>query len=326
MVGMKWSAVLALTVAGLASAPGIVAPGIAGAQATISVPAVVGPEQSNRHVATGYARAHPNSAPAGSNNFGCRPSAKHPRPVLLAHGTDTEAYADWAAVAPQLAADGHCVFALNYGGDPVKDTFGVSNIVSSADEFSAFVDEVRSATGAQKVDVVGYSQGATVTRYYIDKLGGSQFVDHWVGLASPTYGGVMFGLVPVVRAIPGGEDFIADNFSVAVREQMEGSELLRSLNDGGDTVPGVRYTTIGSRVDEMIQPYSNIALRDPGAENITVQDLCPQNLTGHFRMPYDPYVIDIIRTSLDPAAERHASCVAVPLGADIPQVVIDANS
>ena len=30
--------------------------------------------------------------------------------------TDTEAYADWAALSPALAADGYCVFALNYGG------------------------------------------------------------------------------------------------------------------------------------------------------------------------------------------------------------------
>ncbi len=136
----------------------------------------------------------------------------------------------------------------------------------------------------------------------------------------------MFGLVPIVRAIPGGEDFVEDVFSRAVREQMQGSDMLNTLNAGGDTVPGVRYTTIGSTVDEMIQPSSNIALRGAGAENIVLQDLCPSNLTGHFRMPYDPYVIDVIRTVLDPDAERHASCSVVPLGTDIPQVVIDANS
>lgn len=310
----------------LASACLVALPSVAGAQSGASVPTHVGPAQISRHSATAYAETHPDSAPAGSNNFDCRPTAEHPRPVLLAHGTDTQAYTDWAAVAPALAADGYCVFVLNYGGDPEEDTFGVGDIVSSASEFSAFVDQVRSRTGADRVDVIGYSQGATVTRYYTNKLGGSQFVDHWIGLASPTYGGVMFGLVPLVRAIPGGEEFVEDTFSVAVREQMEGSDLLRSLNNGGDTVPGVRYTTIGSQVDEVIQPSSNIALRDSGAENIVLQDLCPQNLTGHFRMPYDPYVIDIIRTSLDPDAERHAPCTAVPLGTDIPQVVIDANS
>ncbi len=321
MSGMTRCAGLVLACACL-----VTIPGVAGAQSGTAVPTYIGPVQESRHAAIAYAETHPDSAPAGSNDFGCRPTAEHPRPVLLAHGTDTQAYTDWAAVAPALAADGYCVFVLNYGGDPEESTFGVGDIVSSASEFSVFVDQVRSSTGTDRVDVIGYSQGATVTRYYINKLGGSEFVHHWIGLASPTYGGVMYGLVPLVRAIPGGEKFVEDTFSVAVREQMEGSDLLRSLNGGGDTVPGVQYTTIGSQVDEVIQPSSNIALRDPGAENIVLQDLCPQNLTGHFRMPYDPYVIDIIRTSLDRDAARHAPCMVVPLGADIPQVVIDANS
>lgn len=332
-VGLTFSVAVALLI-GAPPAISAAAPSLPSSSAdAMDVPLDIGPGQATRSVATAYAHAHPGSAPAGSNDFGCVPSAAHPRPVVLAHGTDTEAYADWAALSPALAADGYCVFALNYGGvikeqdgDVAHETYGVGDIVGSATAFGSFVDQVLTATGADKVDVIGYSQGATVTRYYVNKMGGDAYVDHWVGLASPTYGGVMFGLVPIVRAIPGGEDFVEDVFSRAVREQMQGSDMLNALNDGGDTVTGVRYTTIGSTVDEMIQPSSNIALRDAGAENIVLQDLCPSNLTGHFRMPYDPYVIDVIRTVLDPDAERHATCSAVPLGTDIPQVVIDANS
>ncbi|MDJ0114222.1 lipase, partial [Rhodococcus erythropolis] len=64
----------------------------------MDVPLDIGPGQATRSVATAYAHAHPGSAPAGSNDFACEPSATHPRPVVLAHGTDTEAYADWAAL------------------------------------------------------------------------------------------------------------------------------------------------------------------------------------------------------------------------------------
>lgn len=325
-VGLTVSVVTAL----LLGAP----PALAGAESVVgastsepmAVPMEIGPSQVSRSAATAFAHAHPGSAPAGSNDFDCVPSSTHPRPVILAHGTDTEAYKDWAALAPALANDGFCVFVLNYGGDDSHGTYGVGDIVGSAGQFGAFVERVRAATGAETVDVLGYSQGATVTRYYVNKLGGSAYVDHWIGLASPTYGGVMYGLVPALRAVPGGEELVEHSFSAAVREQMEGSALLRDLNDGGDTVPGVQYTTIGSRVDEMIQPTGNIALRDAGARNVLLQDLCPSDLSGHFRMPYDPYVIDIVRSALDPAAERHAACVPVPLGADIPQVVVDANS
>ncbi len=93
-------------------------------------------------------------------------------------------------LSPALAADGYCVFALNYGGaikeedggDVAHETYGVGDIVGSATAFGSFVDQVLTATGADKVDVIGYSQGATVTRYYVNKMGGDAYVDHWVGL------------------------------------------------------------------------------------------------------------------------------------------------
>ncbi|MGC0363995.1 triacylglycerol lipase [Rhodococcus sp. 27YEA15] len=292
----------------------------------MAVPMQAGPAQLTRTAAAAYSDTHADAAPAGSNDFDCEPTQAHPRPVVLAHGTDANAYRDWAALSPALAADGFCVFVLNYGGEPDKTDYGTGDITASAADFGTFVQQVLDATGADQVDVVGYSQGATVSRYYVNTLGGASKVGHWVGLASPTYGGVMYGLVPLVQAIPGGEDAVGALLSTAVRQQMQGSDLLRTVNEPSDTVPGVQYTTIGSRVDEMIQPTSNIALRGEGAQNIVLQDLCPQNLSGHFRMPYDPFVIDTVRIALDPAAERHAPCTVVPLGADIAQVIVDANS
>ncbi|QYB04127.1 alpha/beta fold hydrolase [Rhodococcus sp. USK10] len=289
------------------------------------VPTGAGLPQTGRSAAAAYAHDHPGSAPAGSNDFSCTPSADHPEPVVLAHGTDASAYADWAALSPMLAADGYCVFALDYGGAPGADSFGTEDIVASAGEFGRFVDRVRDATGAGKVDVVGYSQGANVTRYYVNKLGGAPFVDHWVGLASPSYGGVMYGLVPVVQALPGGPEFARTVTSVAVSQQMQGSPFMNDLNSGGDTVPGVSYTTIGSRFDEMIQPYTNMALRGAGAVNILIQDRCPEDGTGHFRAPYDPFALDLVRAALDPDAVPLARCEFVPIGAGILEVVVDSN-
>ncbi|QHE69763.1 esterase/lipase family protein [Rhodococcus sp. WAY2] len=291
----------------------------------LEVPAGVGVPQSARSAAAAYAKAHPGSAPAGSNDFSCTPAPEHPEPVVLAHGTDASAYTDWAALSPLLAADGYCVFALNYGGKPGADTYGTEDIVDSAGEFGRFVAQVRESTGAEKVDVVGYSQGANVSRYYVNKLGGARFVDQWVGLASPSYGGVMFGLAPMFQALPGGPDVVTELTSVAVGQQMQGSPFMTELNAGGDTVPGVSYTTVSSRYDEMIQPYSNMALHGDGAVNLVIQDLCPQDGSGHFRAPYDPFALDLIRTALDPNAIPIARCEFVPIGADIPQVVVDSN-
>lgn len=246
--------------------------------------------------------------------------------MILAHGTDASAYSDWSAIGPQLTRAGMCVFALNYGGKPGATSFGTEDLWTSSHQIGEFVDRVLTATGARQVDLVGFSQGANVTRYYVNKLGGAPKVARWVGLASPTYGGVMYGLVPLADAVPGLWQAFKDVTSEAAVEQAQGAPFMRELNAGGDTVPGVEYTTIGSRVDEMIQPSSNIALRGPRARNLMLQDLCPIDLTGHFHMVYDPYVQQVLRNVLDPQGARPVECRFVPLGTGIPDVVLGAHS
>mgnify|MGYP003292275240 CR=1 FL=1 len=66
----------------------------------------------------------------------------------------------------------------------LAESYGTGEIRVSAAQFGEFVERVRAETGATEVDVVGYSQGAVVTRYYINKLGGAHVVDRWVGVAS----------------------------------------------------------------------------------------------------------------------------------------------
>ncbi|MFF7939345.1 esterase/lipase family protein [Nocardia gamkensis] len=318
-------AVLALVVAGAAA----LGPGVASAEPSglrpPDVPTYPAPPQSDHLAAAWYQKSHPNAVPSGTNDFGCVPSARHPHPLVLAHGTDSTAYSDWSGIAPRLTAAGFCVFALNYGGKPGADSYGTEDLVLSAYQIGSFVDQVLAATGAGQVDLIGFSQGANVTRYYVNKLGGAPKVAQWVGLASPTYGGVMYGLVPVAQAIPGALQAFAQVTSLAAVQQAEGSPTMLDLNAGGDTVPGVRYVTIGSRVDEMIQPFENIALRGPGARNIALQDLCPADLTGHFHMVYDPFVQELLLTVLAPGSPAPV-CRPVPLGTGIPEVIIAGNS
>ncbi|WP_454196749.1 esterase/lipase family protein [Nocardia sp. Marseille-Q1738] len=318
-------AVLAFALAAAAA----LGPGVASAEPVgfrpADVPTHAAPPQPDHLAAAWYQKSHPNVTPMGTNDFGCVPSAAHPRPVVLAHGTDSTAYSDWSAIAPRLAGTGFCVFALNYGGSPGAESYGTEDLVLSAYQVGAFVDRVLAATGASKVDLVGFSQGANVTRYYVNKLGGAPKVGQWVGLASPTYGGVMYGLVPIAQSIPGALDAFARVTSLAAVQQAEGSPIMLELNAGGDTVPGVRYVTVGSRVDEMIQPFDNIALRGPGARNIALQDLCPSDLTGHFHMVYDPFVQELLLTLLDPGSPAPV-CRPVPLGTGIPEVIIAGNS
>ncbi|WP_308102895.1 MULTISPECIES: alpha/beta fold hydrolase [unclassified Nocardia] len=291
------------------------------------IPTEAAPPQGDHLAAAVYIKAHPQAVPAGTNDFDCKPTREHPRPVVLAHGTDSTVYSDWSGIAPQLTAAGFCVFALNYGGaEGNPKTYGTEHMSLGAQQLSAFVDQVLAATHAEKVDMVGFSQGANVTRMYINKMGGAPKVDQWIGLASPTYGGVMYDLVPVVQAVPGGLEVFEKLTSTAAVEQAQGSPVMVELNRGGDTVPGVRYVTVGSKVDEMIQPFGNIALRGPGARNIALQDLCPEDQTGHFNMVYDPFVQQLLLQLLDPEHASAPVCKPVALGTGIPQVIIAGHS
>ncbi|RVW04329.1 esterase/lipase family protein [Rhodococcus xishaensis] len=292
---------------------------------TYVVPNSPGPVQTRHGAALRYAEQNPDSAPLGANDFDCQPGPRHPNPVVLVHGSDSDAYTDWAALSPMLAAQGFCVFVLNYGSDGKPGKYGRSDMTRSAGEVADFVERVRASTGADQVDLVGYSQGATVTRYFVNRLGGADVVNRWVGIASPTYGGTMFGIVPLLRLLPHSDRIAELLTSKAVSQHMRGSPFLTALNAGGDTVPGVRYTTIASRYDEMIQPYTNIALRGPGAVNLVVQDLCAEDQGGHFSMVYDPFVLGLVVQVLDPSAPSPA-CVPVPLGYGILDMMIASNS
>jgi hypothetical protein len=60
----------------------------------------------------GYAHISSTASPPGSNNWRCRPSREHPRPVILVHGTFADMSDSWQALSPLLYDNGYCVFAL----------------------------------------------------------------------------------------------------------------------------------------------------------------------------------------------------------------------
>ncbi|HEX2574817.1 MAG TPA: hypothetical protein VHK88_00620, partial [Aquihabitans sp.] len=91
---------------------------------------------------------NPMRSPAGTNDFTCRPSAAHPNPVVLVHGTFGNAYDSWSGLGPVLRYHGYCVFAVNYGAPSWSVFKATGDIPTSAAEIGRFVERVRTATGA----------------------------------------------------------------------------------------------------------------------------------------------------------------------------------
>src|ERR1044071_2670458 len=123
----------------------------------------------------------PGISPPGANDFACR-SVAHPVPVILVHGTFGDMTASWNLFSPALVQAGYCVFAL----DLVNR--GMAPIDRSADKLAAFMDEVRTRTGAAKVSLVGHSQGGMLGRYVARFRGKLGVIDDIVGLAPSSHG------------------------------------------------------------------------------------------------------------------------------------------
>lgn len=269
--------------------------------------------------AAAHAAAHPDTSPPGANDWSCRPSAAHPRPVVLLHGTVLNMTLDWQALSPLLKNNGYCVYAFNYGGEADANRLnlfpgsakagGTAHVKASAGQLAEFVDKVKSATDSRQVDIVGHSQGGMMPRYYLKFLGGAPSVDHLIALAPSNHGTKLFGL----SRLPGLDQVLSRGFGQSIHDQLAGSPFLTHLNAGGDTVHGVSHTVIETRYDEVVTPYSSAFLKGSNATNILLQDRCPQNAADHISIVYDKLALSYVLHALDPSYAVAACNVSLPL-------------
>jgi triacylglycerol esterase/lipase EstA (alpha/beta hydrolase family) len=261
----------------------------------------------------GYAHTSPNASPPGANDWSCKPSAAHPRPVVLVHGTFADRSNSWQAISPLLKNNGYCVFALNYGdynGSGAIGVYGVDDIPTSASELNAYVDQVLAATGAAEVDLVGHSQGGMMPRYYLKYLGGAAEVHTLVGLSPSNHGTTLDGLFILSNFFPGANQFTGA-LCPACEQQRVDSAFITNLNSGGETVPGVDYTVIQTRYDTVVTPYTSAFLSGSNVRNILLQNQCILDLGDHLSMPYDHIVGADVLTALDPAHPRGFFCTPI---------------
>ena len=260
----------------------------------------------------------PGTPPPGSNDWSCRPSKVHPRPVILVHGLFANMTDNWQTMSPLLANNGYCVFALTYGTDPGAsapfDQFGgLTTMEQSAVQLSAFVNEVLTRTGAHKVDIVGHSEGATMPDYYIEYLGGASKVARYVGVSGVKHGTTMHGLSTFATAFgtlfPGAPDPTAAACG-SCQEFLVGSDYIQKI-EARAPAGGVIYTNIATRYDELVSPHTSSFLSGPNVTNITLQDHCSLDFSDHLSIISSPITGQYILNALDPANARPPVCTLV---------------
>lgn len=249
----------------------------------------------------------PESNAPGTNDWACKPSAAHPRPVVLVHGTLGNRSTNWQTYGPLLKNNGYCVFALTYGAlpapYPVNALAGLGSMRTSAEELRVFIDRVLATTGADQVDIVGHSQGTLMPQYYLKRLGGAGTVKTYVSLA-PLWHGTQ--ILPAELTTLLGIDPTKVPVCVACGEFDPGSSFMQEIRAGGVATPGVTYVNIVTKYDELVRPYTSGI--EPGMTNIVVQDACAIDYSEHFQIAADRNATLHVLNALDPANPRPVTC------------------
>ncbi|WP_253186346.1 esterase/lipase family protein, partial [Nocardia brasiliensis] len=212
-----------------------------------------GPPMTSWLAAFGYGLANPDAAPPGANDWNCKPTAAHPRPVVLLHGTWMNAYNGYAYMGQPIKDAGFCTFTFNYGrssviqggglGAVLPGVMGTGYIQDSAKQLAVFVDRVLAATGTSEVDIVAHSQGGSMANWYTKFEGGAEKTKNLITYGATHHGTSLDGIGALGRAINNlGIDilgFIEIFVGHAGIQQTIGSDFVNQLNANGDTVPGV---------------------------------------------------------------------------------------
>ncbi|WP_320669159.1 esterase/lipase family protein [Patulibacter defluvii] len=248
---------------------------------------------------------------SGWNDWSCRPSAAHPEPVVLGHGLGANGVDNFLVLAPALKLAGYCVYSTTYGGTTFLGDLvgGLGDMRQSARDFGAFVERVRSSTGAAQVNVVGHSEGTTVPAYYAKVLGGAPKVKRFVGFGANYRGTTLSGLGTLAKALKLQPVLDAVGCQ-ACSQFLQGSDFLNELNTGGTAAaPGPVYTNIVTKYDTVVTPYTSGFMNAPNATDLVLQKSCPVDFSGHVGLAVDPNLISLVINRLAPEHAPRPICV-----------------
>ena len=182
-------------------------------------------------------------------------------------------------------------------------------------ELKRFVGRVLRATGARKVDIVGHSQGSLMPNYWVRFMGGADDVDDYVGVTPLWDGTNLAGLATVAQIgdALGLSQLVYDAlepFCASCRQFLHGSDFMRRMNSrSGPAAPGVDYTMIMTRNDELVQPWQSGYM--DGARNFVVQEECALDQSEHLSIIFDPVTAGLIQNALDPRHPEPVPCTVV---------------
>lgn len=195
-------------------------------------------------------------------------------PVVLVHGIDDTQAIFWK-MAPYLRSLGHSVFGLD-----LIPNDGLAGLDVLGRQVANFIN--RTFPPHQPIDLVGFSMGGIISRYYVQRLGGMRRVQRLVTIASPHQGTWAAYTRP----------------NLGCNQMRPGSRFLRDLHHDITTLDQINVTSIWTPLDLIILPANSSEL--PIGKNIQVW------VGGHAWMVTDPKSLETVADALiEPLRKQH---------------------
>jgi triacylglycerol lipase len=184
---------------------------------------------------------------AALSTFDARPLPPDPtlRPVILVHGIHSDGGC-MRRLEKHLRSQGRIVFSPS-----LRPCTGRAPIEELAAQLASFADR---NLPRRKFDLVGFSMGGLVSRYYVQRLGGLERVEHFVTMATPHQGTKMAWLHP--GRAPG------------VVQMRPRSQFLLDLDRDADVLRQIKFTSFYTPLDTIVVPARSSAM--PQARNISM--------------------------------------------------------
>lgn len=201
-------------------------------------------------------------------------------PVLLipGYGGSTTAL---EVLASALRKAGRDVTVVPLAGDGTGDLLEQVTVLDEA------AQEAIKRTGAQSVDVVGFSAGGVIAREWVANSGGGSIARRVVSLGSPQHGTDVADLAAAITP---------NSCPLACEQLKPDSDLLRNLNAGDETPIGPVWVSLWSTSDQLVFPPESASL--DGGVNISIQSVCGHADIQHGDLPRTPAVIALTMFAL----------------------------
>jgi len=195
-----------------------------------------------------------------------RASGKNKNPVFLVHGfCDDDS--KMKHIAKSLLTEGYTVYSTKL--EPSAGQLGIDDLALQLNDFikSNVKDE-------QRIDLVGFSMGGLICRYYLQKLNGLCRTDHFISISTPHHGTITAFTL----------------WNKGALQMRYNSAFLLDLNNDLDKLNTLHFLSIWTPFDLMIVPASS--------SHVAVGCEKKVNCILHPLMVSDKYCINAIKCEL----------------------------